>query len=169
MPTHNQITSAGKFFLLLAIFFAVLLFLSAAVPENFFEKITAKTSNAVYGAIGTSGTIKQQDSETFIEIKDGPKIFFSALCTGVLETILLVAAIAATFEISKKKRLLGIAVGIVSVFTFNILRIAITTLAILYAGIETAEFAHNILFRVFLFIAIAGLYAGWYKWATQNN
>ncbi len=169
MATQKQVKDAGKFFLLLIIFFSVLLFLSAAVPENFFEKITAKASNAVYGSAGISGTITGQNNEIFIKINNGPNIFFSNLCTGVLETILLVSAIAATFEISKKKRLLGIAVGIVAVFAFNILRIVVTTLAILNAGIETAEFAHNILFRVFLFVAIAGLYAGWYRWATAQQ
>jgi len=165
MANSKQVKDAGKFVLLLFTFFAALLFLSSLFPQNFFEKITANTGNAIYSFIGISGTTGQQDGKIFIQVTNGPKIFFSSLCTGLLETILLVAAIAATFEIHWKKRLLGIVVGIVSVFLFNLFRIAATTLAILGTAIQTAEFAHNVLFRIFLFIAIAGLYAGWYRWA----
>lgn len=169
MATQKQVKDAGKFILLLIIFFSVLLFLFTWFPENFFEKITAKASNAAYSMLGISGTITRQNNEIFIRINNGPNIFFSSLCIGLLETILLVSAIAATFEISWKKRLLGIIVGIIAVFAFNITRIVVTTLAILNAGIETAEFTHNMLFRVFLFVAIAGLYAGWYRWATAQQ
>ena len=96
MIEKKQIQSAGRFVLLLLVFFAALLFLSSLFPKNFFEKIAANASNAVYGTIGISGTVQEQDSEVFIQIKNGPKIIFSDLCTGLLETILLVSAIAAT-------------------------------------------------------------------------
>ncbi len=164
----RQTLNAGKFVLLLIVFFAALFFVSSLFPKNFFEKATAQSANAVYAATGISGTVQETDNEVFIEIKNGPKIIFNELCTGLLEAILLVAAIAATFEISWKKRLFGIIVGLACVFAFNLFRILVTTLAILNASIETAEFTHNVLFRVFLFIAVAGLYAGWYRWATRG-
>ena len=169
MNEKKQIYSAGKFVLLLLVFFAALLFVSLLFPKNFFEKTTAYATNAVYMALGINGTVQEQDSEVFIQIKSGPKIIFSDLCTGLLETALLVAAIAATFEVSKRKRIIGIIAGAIAVFAFNLARIAITTLAILGTTIEVAEFTHNILFRVFLFIAIAGLYGAWYWLAVKKQ
>lgn len=169
MATKQQIQSAGKFVLILLVVFAALYFLSSLFPKNFFERATALSANTAYGAIGINGSVQEENGELFIQIEQGPKIIFSDLCTGLLETILLIAAIAATFEISARKRIIGIVVGIVAVFVFNLLRIAITTLAILQASLETAEFTHNVLFRIFLFIAIAGLYAAWYWWAVKSS
>lgn len=165
----KQVWNAGKFVLLLIVFFAALLFASSLVPLNFFEKATAYSSNALYGLIGIRGTVQAEEGEVFIQIAEGPKIIFSGLCTGLLETIVLASAIAATFEISRRKRLFGIIIGAICVFLFNLLRIAITTLAILASPVGVAEFTHNVLFRVFLFFAIAGLYAGWYNWAMRSN
>jgi exosortase/archaeosortase family protein len=169
MPNTQQIKSAGKFFLLLIAIFAIILIASLFLPKNIFEDTTAKASNFFYSLFGIKGTIEKKDNTVSIQIEKGPKIIFSELCTGFLETALLAAAIAATFEIKKRKRFFGIIVSIITIFFLNQLRIVATTIAILGTTIQIAEFAHNILFRIFLFIAIACLYAGWYYWATKKN
>lgn len=90
------------------------------------------------------------------------------LCTGTLEIIILVGAILATLGISFKKKLIGIIIGIIVGIIFNLLRIFVTINIILFNNIEFAEFMHDFLFRIILFVYITGFYVVWFYFSMNG-
>lgn len=158
LKTEKNVLNAGRFVLLLIGFMIGLGVIVLLVPSLSIEVLTAKTSGFVLNAVGIQNQFAVEDT-VFLKLQNGSRIVFNELCTGVLETIVLVAAILASFEISWKKRILGALVGIVGIFVFNQLRIVSTVFLILNAPIETVELSHDVFFRVFLFVAIAVFYA----------
>ena len=95
-------------------------------------------------------------------------ILISWLCAGVMEIIILISAIIASFGVSCEKKLKGIAAGIVTGYVFNLLRVWVTINIILTQSIEVADFTHNILFRVILFVYITGFYVVWFWWSEHG-
>lgn len=90
----------------------------------------------------------------------------SFLCTGLLELFVLVGAMLASFEVSARKKVYGIVSAALTVYVFNSLRIFLTALLLANENLELVDLAHDILFRVSLFIIIVGFYAVWLAWAT---
>lgn len=136
----------------------------AVIPEpNLQQGIAGITAVMFSGEIST-------EENPVVSLPSGVKIEISPLCTGMLELFIIVAAILASVGISLKKRAAGAAVSAVLVFALNIFRIAFTTLLILGAGsLEVVELAHDVLFRVFLFISIAAIYIAWFYWAVKSE
>lgn len=100
---------------------------------------------------------------------NGISLQISYLCTGAMEIFILFAAILATFEISLKEKIKGIIIFGVLAFIFNILRIVFTALLIPSNSIEFVEFAHDIFFRILLFIVIALFYIIWVYFSMKNK
>jgi exosortase/archaeosortase family protein len=163
--TRQGAVSAGKFFLALVLCFVVLYGLASLVPIQLFERVFAsllRHTLALFRIPATSGI----DVDAFVQVTDGPRILISGLCTGLLEMIILSSAILATLEIDTRKRLVGVAVGVIAIGLFNWFRIVATTLIALSQPIEVVELSHEVLFRVFLFLVIAGFYWTWLRWAN---
>lgn len=95
-------------------------------------------------------------------------ILISWLCTGVLEIIVLISAILASFGIGWGKRAKGIIIAVVVGVIFNILRITITVGIVLSQNINMIELAHDLLFRAILFVYIVGVYVLWFNWAMKK-
>jgi len=163
----TQVANAGKFFFLLVVSFVALNLLVSLVPILAIEKFIAGLAGWILERIGISLSLGA-DAHAFIQIVQGPRIIINELCTGVLETIVLVSAILATFEIDARKRILGALAGVVAVFVFNLFRIVSTILIVLSQPIEVAVLSHDVLFRVFLFVVIAGFYWTWIRWSSQT-
>jgi len=120
-------------------------------------------------AMGQQGQVMIGES-AFIELASGTSIEISELCTGLMETLIIAGAIIASVGISWRKRILGAAVSAVAAILFNHARIVFTVMAILGTeDIGLVEFAHNVLFRVVLFVVIAGLYIAWFYWAVSSE
>jgi exosortase/archaeosortase family protein len=85
-------------------------------------------------------------------------IFISQLCTGILEFCLLVSAIFATKEVILKKRIIWMLWSILLVVVFNIIRIVVTILFIVFFSVSLANIFHSFLFRLFLVIIVVGFY-----------
>lgn len=100
---------------------------------------------------------------------DSKTIVISWLCTGVLEIIVLVSAIIASFGVSWKKKLVGIAAAVILGIIFNLLRIVVTVNLILTQNVQTVELAHDALFRLVLFVYIVAVYVGWFYWAARQE
>jgi exosortase/archaeosortase family protein len=139
-------------------------------PPLFFENLTAHATSGILNISGipnsveTNGTVSillQNPENTIIAISD--------LCTGLLETIILVSAIAATMEIHWKKRAVGAVAAVVGIFVFNQIRIVSTIYFILNAPLAVVELSHDTLFRVFLFVAIAVFYWLFLKWGKAKQ
>lgn len=159
----------GIFFLLAAIIYTLLHFSSKAFPVEFYENITAQSVLFVLKLFGVQGAITIQEP-VLITLASGIKIEISYLCTGLMELFVIIAAIAASHGISLKKRAVGILAALIVAPLFNLFRITATIFLILNSGsIELIDFTHNILFRITLFFAIAGIYTVWFIWAVQED
>ena len=102
-------------------------------------------------------------------INNGKTIIISWLCTGALEIIILIGAIIASFGVSWKKKAIGIAAAIILGVIFNLLRIIITINLILSQNLQTVELAHDLLFRLILFVYIVAVYVGWFYFSTPKK
>ncbi len=99
----------------------------------------------------------------------GKNIIISWLCTGVLEIIILICAIIASFGVNWKEKWAGIALAIILGIVFNIIRIWATINLIFSQNTATVEIAHDALFRIILFIYIAVVYIAWFYWAANKK
>ena len=152
---------------MLVLFFALNFLFS--LPLIGIEYVIASIVSFVLNLFGiANATAFEEPALILIHNIDVP-IAISYLCTGILETALLVAAIATSFGISTKKRLLGIAGAIAGIQLFNLFRILTTIFLIINFNLEVAELGHELLFRLFLLIVIAGFYSLWFFWATKKE
>lgn len=122
--------------------------------SNFFLHIIGVPSTLMFGAEPTIvvGNINAQ---------------ITNLCAGNIEIALLPAIILATWDRPWRKRLWGVAFGLALIFVVNITRIT-TVLGIgFYAGWQTADVMHNLLFRISLIIIILLYYYVWYAGYDQ--
>ena len=82
-----------------------------------------------------------------------------SLCSGVLEISVLAGIILASMDVSFRKRLEGIAFGVVFIEFINVSRIVLSVLAL---GSGSFVFFHDFLFRLTLIIGIVMFYFFWY-------
>ncbi|MBU0635616.1 exosortase/archaeosortase family protein [Candidatus Micrarchaeota archaeon] len=164
---YQEVLNAGKFVLFLLIAFVALNLFTSLFPPLFFESITGQTNSALLNGMGISNQF-QIGETVLIQLTKGPTIVINDLCTGILEAIVLLAAILATFEIYWKKRIVGVIAAIIGIFIFNQIRILVTTLFILNAPLEIVVLSHDVLFRLFLFIVIAVFYGAWLWWSYNK-
>jgi len=162
--------NTGRFllyFVFLYLIFSTLFFFIA--PLQSVEGFVAGATFSFLQAIGYSGKIVLQEP-VLIELDNGVKIVISELCTGLMEMFIIASAILASAGISWRKRIFGALASIIVLQLFNFARIFSTILVILSGNpIEIIEFTHNILFRVFLFIVIAGSYIVWLYFSVKKS
>jgi len=171
------------FFLLGFVFFYLLLTAVALIiPSTTYKEITGGVVQVTLGVMGQNtnsmGLVECTESNWVgLETKDycysfevnGKTILISWLCTGILEIIVLISAILASFGVEWNKKIIGAIVAIILGAVFNILRIVVTIFIILSQNIQTTELAHDLLFRIILFIYIVGVYVLWFNWAVKEK
>lgn len=156
-------------FLFLAFFsIFILIGLSSLIPVEWIELFIAKTVLQALRVFGLSGRVFAGKA-IGIRLLNGPSIEISYLCTGLLETIVLSGVIIASAGISIKKRIIGLAAGIIATMGVNFGRIFATLYFVQNSNATTAEFIHNVFFRLTLFVTIFCFYAIWFKWATYTE
>lgn len=167
---RRKILDAGKFVLFLIVALAVLGLLVSLVPGLFFEHATAQASSAILNAIGVQNRV-DVGNQVLIQLKNenNSTVIINDLCTGVLETVVLVAAILATFEIAWKKRVMAALVAVLAIFVFNQIRIVSTVFFILHAPLDIVVLSHDIFFRIFLFVTIAVFYGVFLNWGKNHQ
>jgi len=111
--------------------------------------------------------LETENAYSFEVVQSGQTIFISWLCSGVLEIIILVSAILASFGVSWKKKFIGIIIAAIIGYVFNLLRILVTLNIILTQNAQVFEVAHDVLFRVVLFVYIIIVYVLWFNWAKK--
>jgi len=79
------------------------------------------------------------------------------------------ASVLASFGIELKKRIAGAITGLIAVAVFNIARIVLSVLIISWFGLDAGNFSHDVLFKLFLIVTIAGFYYLWFYWATGRT
>lgn len=162
---REEARKTGRF---VALFVLVYLVISigfyAVIPEPSLQQGIAGITSAMF-----SGEVFLEENPV-VSLPSGIMIEISPLCTGMLELFIIVAAILASVGISLKKRAAGAALAAVIVFALNLFRISFTTMLILGTGsMEVIELAHNVMFRIFLFISISAIYIAWFYWAVKSE
>ncbi|MBT4192439.1 MAG: exosortase/archaeosortase family protein, partial [Candidatus Diapherotrites archaeon] len=166
---EEEIKSSQKkqftFFMLgFVLSYLILTGITYLIPEIFFDLLTG---------LGAKGLLQLQGLEVIEFIGEnyqmlvgpagsGKTIIISWLCSGVLEIIILVSAMLASFGISWKKKFIGIIFAIIVGYVFNLLRVWTTINIILTQNVQTIEFAHDFLFRAVLFVYIIVFYVAWF-------
>jgi exosortase/archaeosortase family protein len=120
----------------------------------------------------SNGSVQLENFESaysFDVIPTGQTIFISWLCSGVLEIIILVSAILASFGIAWKKKIIGAIAAIIIGYVFNLIRIWATLNIILTQNAQVFEIAHDTLFRAVLFVYIIVVYVLWFIWANTTS
>ncbi|MEM4598880.1 MAG: exosortase/archaeosortase family protein [Candidatus Diapherotrites archaeon] len=164
----KELLASAKFLILFLIYFFIISIIFYFLPLEIFEFLTAKTTATVLEILGYSAEVLFGEPAKII-VNSKHNIEISYLCTGLLETTLIISAIAASAGISIKKRAIGALVGVAFVNALNILRIVATIVAIANLNdIGTVDFIHNVLFRVTLFVGIALYYAAWFFISTRD-
>ncbi|MFH1240226.1 MAG: exosortase/archaeosortase family protein [Candidatus Diapherotrites archaeon] len=158
-----------KFLLVFVIIYSLLYFgFNFIVPLEMFEFFVASIVMSLLGIMGVKGSIVLQEP-VLILLESSLEIQISYLCTGLMEIFIVIGAVLASLGIEMRKRLIGIVAGVVFAFVFNIFRIVVTILfAVSNPAPGVLEFTHDILFRVTLFVVIAGFYIVWFLWATNQ-
>ena len=159
----------GRFLLFFIVVYIFISSIVSLVPITAVENAVSQAELGILGVFGFQGNVSVQESAV-IFLQNGVQIQISELCTGLQELFILVSAIIASIGISWRKRILGAIFGALVAVAFNFLRITATSLIILSsADISTIELAHNVLFRIFLFLTIAIAYIAWFYWAIKNE
>jgi len=113
--------------------------------------------------------LELENAYSFDIVQSGQTIFISWLCSGVLEIIILISAILASFGVSWKKKFIGIIIATIIGYVFNIIRIWVTLNIILTQNAQFFEIAHDTLFRIVLFVYIIVVYVLWFNWSTNTT
>lgn len=158
---------AAKFLLLLIgfyIVFTVIFYFIISIQS--IEFFTAQITLKIFEALGYSGKIilgnPVQIVFPFITV------LITELCTGLLEFSIVASAVLATSEVSWKKRIIGFIGAAIITALFNFARITFVLLALINSGIQQAELAHDLLFRISLLFVIVGYYALWFYLSVKK-
>jgi len=166
----DDAVKTGRFLLYFILVYLVFSMLAKGIVG--IETIELWVAGNVLGILsffGQTGTVSLTET-ALIQLDSGIAIEISELCTGLMETMLIVGAIIASIGMSWKKRLIGAGATLIIAVIFNHLRIVVTTLLILGTNdLTLIEFTHNILFRITLLVIIAGLYIIWFYWAASTD
>jgi len=176
-------TKQFAFFVLgFALFYLVITGIVGVIPQQFFKETTGLTLSSILytegistKAIGALSCIETSwagidvESTCYSFLANDKQIIISWLCTGVLEIIVLVAAILASFGISWRKKLCGIVIAVIAGVVFNIIRLVVTANLILSQNVATVELAHDLMFRIVLFFYILGVYVIWFYYSAKEE
>jgi len=176
-------TKQFAFFVLgFALFYLIITGIIGAVPQQFFKDATGLTLSSILSTEGinikeigevtcTEGSWAGIDVESncYSFLANDKQVIISWLCTGILEIIVLVSAILASFGVSWRKKLIGVAIAIIAGVIFNIIRLVITANLILSQSVGTVELAHDLLFRFILFFYILGVYVLWFYYSAREE
>ena len=155
--TNPILAEGARFILTIALVVGILFFLL----QPFEIHLQIAEAGFVQSALHALGT-ETRPTENPIQFFAGEKLIeISPLCSGLLEMILLVAAIVATRDASVRKKIIGIILGVGVLFAWNLVRMLISIQQLLHTNLEFAELTHGVLFRVMLVIGFALIYWIW--------
>lgn len=184
---HKKIRTDKKkqfvFFVLgFVLSYLILTIAVSVIPDIYYKEAVGGIVRGVLGAQGINTTqVGSVECMEFSWLSDttigqcysftveSKNIVISWLCTGILEIIILISAIIASFGVKWKEKVVGIIAAIILGVIFNILRIWVTINLLFSQNVATVEIAHDALFRIILFVYIAVVYIIWFYWAANKN
>lgn len=166
--TEEWVAGTGKFLLGIAALFLAFNFILSLVPLQWFEEFYAAGTLTVLQALGFKGEVVAGEPVLVYLNSFTVPLGFTYLCTGLLEMALVWSAVLASFGIELRKRVTGAIVGTFVLVVFNFVRIISSILIMSTLGLDAGNFSHDLLFRVFLFVTIAGYYWVWFNLASPK-
>ncbi|WP_339699159.1 exosortase family protein XrtF [uncultured Marixanthomonas sp.] len=136
---------------------------AGAYYPDFFTNLVAKQSNQVIQAFGYSGVVKPDPAGPFMGLYIN-NVFLARVVEGcnAISIIILFVAFIVSFAQGIKKTTLYIFGGIALIYTINILRIALLTIA-LYHYPEYTDFLHQIVFPAIIYGMVFLLWLFWVR------
>ncbi len=168
MFSRKDALQAGKFIAAIVVLFLFFGFVFSLFPLEWFEGFFASATLWFLKLLGFKGVVVAGEPVLVYLDSFAAPLGFSYLCTGILELTIVWSAVLASFGIDLRKRLIGVAAAAIVLVAFNFARIISSILIIAWLGLDAGNFSHDILFRVFLFVVIAGFYYVWFGWATKK-
>ena len=158
---NDSIGKAIRFVLIFLLVFAFFYLVPYSVlPWHQMEFITANISVNVLNTIDSGYGIYDFEG---VWIQNGDfEALIIPLCTGYLEMVVLAGLIVASEDRTVRSRLIGIIGGFLVIFFINPFRVAWTISIIRSSSLDTAMFAHDVMFKLFLFVFLVGYYILWY-------
>lgn len=98
---------------------------------------------------------------------DGFSVHIIDECVGWLEMVIFVSAVLA-FATTWKNRALGVVVGVVGIYFFNVVRILVLILVGRYAH-ESFEFTHIYFWQATLILLITALWVTWIRYVVRDE
>jgi len=165
LKNKKALRNATKFVLIFALVF--LIFLLVLIPLlaplwDFFGVVNAHSARAILGSFGIESKVSGNILTTSVNGEDIDFVI-SQICSGDIEIALLVALLLASFDVVLSWRLIGSIVGAFVFLLINPLRIGLTLLITVKTNLEVGDLAHNVLFRLFLFLLLVFYYFLWYS------
>jgi len=171
IKNKNEHKKALFFLFLFIIFFSIFYFiLSKTIIYNYINFFYGFVSNVILNIFGISTSFvfdKASTTSIIFVAKLTEPLIINFLCAGIIEFCLLASAILASKGISLKKRATGFFLSIPLVIFFNLFRIIVTSLFIIYSNLFWATLVHGFLFRIFLIIVVIGFYYFWFRWSNR--
>jgi exosortase/archaeosortase family protein len=162
--------------------YLALTFIVSLFPQEFFKQLIGSTVEYSLNLFGnntiTQGFVPCNEYSWFYEGISGScysflvgskTIHIAWLCTGLLEIIILISAMLASFGIKNEAKIIGVIIAVIVGVLFNLLRIVMTINIALTQNTQIIEFAHDILFKIVLFIYITVFYVIWFYWASKSK
>ncbi len=166
---RKEISKSGKFLIGLVASFALLNLLFSLIPLEWIEFVFAFLTSLILSVFGVQNELVYGEPVIIMLHNFSPDISIGDLCTGLLELSIIIAAVVASFGIKIEKRIAGAIAATATIFAFNLIRIVLSIGIILLFGLGIGELSHEVLFRIFLFLVIAGFYFLWFNWATKSK
>lgn len=162
--------------------YLALTFIVSLFPQEFFKQLIGSTVEYSLNLFGnntiTQGFVPCNEYSWFYEGISGScysflvgskTIHIAWLCTGLLEIIILISAIIASFGLGNKEKLIGVILAIIVGVILNLIRIIFTIQIVLTQNIQVVEFVHDFLFKLILFVYITVFYVAWFYWAKERK
>ncbi|PIN85357.1 MAG: hypothetical protein COV47_02590 [Candidatus Diapherotrites archaeon CG11_big_fil_rev_8_21_14_0_20_37_9] len=167
--SDKDVVDAGRFIFITAVLFLLFNFFVSLIPLELFEFFYATASFEILKIFGHTGyVIFGKPVLVYLDAFTVP-LGFTYLCTGILEMVLVWSAVLASHGIEIKKRIIGICTGTIALVAFNVFRIVASVQALYWFGLDAGNFSHDLFFRIFLFVTVAGFYYVWFRWATGTK
>lgn len=166
---NKQLQESVRFLIVILLTFVLLYgVVSYQIGFKPLTDLTAKATIVGLESLGTNVTMLPSDEQTLLEVQ-GRIILISELCTGWFEIALLIAAMIATLHATRRQKGIGIILALVGGFLVNQIRVIASIQQVVHTSIDWANFTHDVLFRISMFVVVLGMYAVWLKWVNEKK
>lgn len=164
----KKLSPVVRFIILFLVMLLMVGIVTSQLLSRFHEKILWLMSFTASVAGGVLSLFSSQVSyhDTTIVFK-GFRVEIIDECTGLFEIFIYMAAVLA-YSTSIKKKLLGLAVGIPTIYLFNIARIIFLLVAGAYSQ-RLFNFMHLYFWQGTLIIMISSIWAAWLYWVVYHE